>query len=301
MRKLSLGSIVAFSAALLFPWAVAAQTEQSPSAAKAGTEAPFDPHDISGVWYRVSPIQTFGNVPNIQPGLPRSIEGGRGRGTNWVEAPFTPAGKAAYDNNKPGYGPRASPPAFGNDPMGTCDPLGIPRNLNAEVGSSHQTWEIVMTKDRMLQFFQWHHDWREVWTDGRSLPKADDIDPKWDGYSVGHWEGNTFVADSIGFDDRTWLDKFGYAHTDEMKLQERYRRLDHDTLELTMTLTDPEYYTKPWVSDRKLFKLNYSPVKEFPVGEPKIKDWDEQVYCVPSEEYKFNRLVRDAAAGKTDK
>ena len=147
---------------------------ESSAAAKSGSSAPFDPHDISGVWYRVAGF-SFSNVPNVQPGLPRTIEGGRGRGTNLVEAPFTPAGKAAFDKNKPGYGPRASPPAFGNDPMGTCDPLGIPRQLNAEVGSSHQTWEIQMTKDRMFQFFQWHHDWREVWTDGRSLPKTDDL------------------------------------------------------------------------------------------------------------------------------
>lgn len=297
MRKLLTGLIAVLSAALLFSSVTRAQSAQ-PAKAKDG--AAFDPHDLSGVWYRTSPIQTFSNVNNVQPGLAGGEgRGGPGRGMVFEEAPFTPAGKAAYDKNKPGYGPRASPPAFGNDPMGTCDPLGVPRILNAEVGSSHQTWEIVQTKDRMFQFFEWHHDWREVWSDGRPLPKIDDLEPKWDGYSVGRWDGNTFVVDSVGFDDRTWLDKFGYAHTDQMKLQERYRRLDHDTLELTMTLTDPEYYARPWVSDRKIFKLNASPVTEFPTGEPKIKNWDEQVYCAPSEEYKFNQRVRDGAGGKS--
>ncbi len=217
-----------------------AQATRAPAAGKAKTSAaPFDPHDLNGVWYRVSPIQTFSNVYNVQPNLPPNLAGARGRGTVFEEAPFTPAGKAALEKNKPGYGPRVVPPAFGNDPMGTCDPLGIPRNLNAEVGSSHTTWWILQTKDLFIQFFQWHHDHRIVWTDGRSLPKTDDLDPKWNGYSVGHWDGNTFVVDSIGFDARTWLDKFGYPHTENMKLQERYRRLDHDTLELTMTLTDP--------------------------------------------------------------
>ena len=95
--------------------------------------------------------------------------------------------------------------------------------------------------------------------------------------------------DSVGFDDRTWLDKFGYAHSDEMRLQERYRRVDADTLELTMTITDPQYYTKPWESDRKIFKLNALQFE---------KPWDEQIYCVPSEENKFNRLIRDPASGK---
>ena len=286
--------------AALACWSTAfAQTAPAPAAAKAkASSAPFDPHDLNGVWYRTTPIQTFSNVYNVQPDLPPNLAGARGRGTVFAEAPFTPAGKAALEKNKPGYGPRVVPPAFGNDPMGTCDPLGIPRNLNAEVGSSHTTWWILQTKDLFIQFFQWHHDHRIVWTDGRSLPKTDDLDPKWNGYSVGHWDGNTFVVDSIGFDARTWLDKFGYPHTENMKLQERYRRLDHDTLELTMTLTDPEYYSRPWESDRKLFKLNGSPIKEFPVGEPFVKNWDQQVYCAPSEEFKFNEKVRDNGAGK---
>ena len=116
-----------------------------------------------------------------------------------------------------------------------------------------------------------------------------DLDRKWNGHSVGRWEGDTFVMDSVGFDDSTWLDKFGYAHSDEMRLQERYRRVDADTLELTMTITDPQYYSKPWESDRKVFKLNALQFE---------KPWDEQIYCVPSEEYKFNRLIRDPASGK---
>ena len=80
---------------------------------------PFDPHDLSGKWVRTSGNQGFSNVP----------ETGRG---NFPEAPFTAAGKAAYLQNYPGYGPRANA-TLRNDPMGTCDPLGVPRNLNAEV------------------------------------------------------------------------------------------------------------------------------------------------------------------------
>ena len=220
MRKLLIASTGALTLALVFYSGARAQSTQPSSAA-----APIDPHDLSGVWLRVSPFQTFSNVDNRQPGL-----GGR-RGLVYQEAPLNSAGKAAYEKSKPGYGPRAVPPAVGNDPMGTCDPLGIPRLLNAEYASGRH-WEIVQTKDRMFQFFLPRHGWREIWTDGRALPKTDDLEPKWDGYSIGHWDGNTFVVDSIGFDDRTWLDKFGFRHTDQMKLQERYRRLDRDTLEL---------------------------------------------------------------------
>ena len=273
--------------------AASAQTGGAPSAPKAPTktaQAAFDPRDLNGNWYRTSRYQTFSNVNPTN----RFIVGGqrpRDQSAGTQEAPFTEKGRAKFELSKPGYGPRASEPANGNDPMGTCDPLGVPRILNAEVGSSHDWWEIVQTPTRFFQYVEWHHDYRIVYTDGRQLPKIDSVDPTWDGFSVGHWDGNTFVVDSMGFDDRTWLDKFGYPHTDQMRLQERYRRVDHDTLELTMTLTDPEFYSRPWESDKKVFKLNAGTI---------AKPWDEQVYCVPSEEYKFNRLVRDPAGGKKD-
>ena len=106
---------------------------------------PFDPHDLTGKWVRTSPNQGFSNVP----------ETGRG---NFPEAPFTPAGKEAYQQNYPGYGPRADA-ARRNDPMATCDPLGVPRNLNAEVVSSHNWWEVTQTRDRIIQFFEWHHEY----------------------------------------------------------------------------------------------------------------------------------------------
>jgi hypothetical protein len=90
-----------------------------------------------------------------------------------------------------------------------------------------------------------------VWTDGRQLPK--DPDPRWYGYSVGHWEDDsTFVVDSNGTDERTWLDNAGNPHSTEMKVEERYHRVNGNTLELTVTLDDPKAYTKPWVARNKL-------------------------------------------------
>jgi len=93
MRRVLVGSLVALAGAVVFSSVMLAQTAEPSAAAKSGSSAPFDPHDISGVWYRTSPIQTFSAVPNVQPGLPRTIEGGRGRGANLVEAPFTPPGR----------------------------------------------------------------------------------------------------------------------------------------------------------------------------------------------------------------
>jgi hypothetical protein len=120
------------------------------------------------------------------------------------------------------------------------------------------------------------------------LPAVDDVEPRWNGYSVGHWDRNVFIVDSVGFDPRTWLDHNGYPHSDQMRLQERYRLIDGDTLELTMTLTDPEYYSAPFRSDVKRFKRD----RELQEG------WDEQIFCVPSEEQRFNKLIRDGGVGK---
>jgi hypothetical protein len=99
-------------------------------APQAAPQQKFDPHDLSGHWNRTSRFQTFSNVPS-----------GQGNAAGTAEAPFTPAGKAKFDANKPGYGPRAVPPAIGNDPMGTCDPLGIPRLLNTKSSHRIKRWK----------------------------------------------------------------------------------------------------------------------------------------------------------------
>ena len=263
MRNHSMSFMVVLLTVLVLPPVAAAQT--SPS---------FDPHDLNGIWNWASPDRGFSlDVP-----------------------PMTPEGEARFNANKPGYGTplgspprpgapvehigrrRAVPPAQGNDPVGECNPLGMPRVL-----FTLGPFEFIQTKDRILQFIEWHRVLREIWTDGRKLPEPDR--PRWYGYSVGRWEGDTFVVDSHGYDDRTWLDHFGYPHSDEMRLQERYRRFASDTLELTVTLNDPKTYTKPWISEKKVYKLR--PGTEI----------SEEI-CAPIDEVdNFNKRVRDPAGG----
>lgn len=193
---------------------------------------------------------------------------------------LTPWGQAKFDATRPVYGPRAVQGGFGNDPMSTCDPLGMPRNLFLEV--SIYGFEIDQAPDRVYQFFEWAHSYRVIWADGRPLPT--DPDPRWMGYSVGAWEGDTFVVRSLGFDERTWLDHFGNPVSDDMTLEERYRRLDRDTLELKMVINAPKAYTQPWVSETKILRL--APNAE-----------QDEIFCVPTEEQRFNRLVRDPGSG----
>jgi hypothetical protein len=241
---------------------------------------PFDPHNLSGVWSMPTKRGYFerhslnDKAIKIDPSVPPQM------GSDTTPPPMTPWGKAKFDETKVSYGPRSVPPGLGNDPVSTCEPMGYPRDLWE---ANLRPFEFIQTPERVLQHMQFHDVWRTVWTDGRALPK--NPDPAWYGYAVGKWEGDTFVVDSAGYDDRTWIDHFGNPHSDQMRLQERYRRVDPDSLEVTMTLTDPKAYTQPWVSDKITFVNAKAAIFE--------------EICAPSEENHFNDRIRDAAVGKS--
>ncbi len=274
-----------------FPLA-AQQVRQAPAPAPPANA--FNPRDLSGKWLRTTPFQSYSNVKGGANEFQNEItltgkaDLSRNTGLQYIEVPFTAAGKAAFEKNIPSYGLRITAPKDGNDPQGNCDPWGVPRLINGQVAGPHAGWSALQTADKFIQFSGWHHIYREVWTDGRKLPSIDEAEPKWNGYSVGRWEGNTFIVESLGFDPRTWLDHNGYPHTDQMRLTERYRLRDANTLELQMTIVDPEYYSAPFPSDLKVFTRDRE----------HEKDWDEQIFCVPSEESRFNRLIRDGGVGK---
>ena len=219
-----------------------------------------DPHDLSGVWTRATGSGSLGN-----------------------DVKMTPAGEAKFMANKPSFGPRMVPPALGNDPMGHCDPLGLVRNIILEVAG--RSFEFAQMNDRVIQFYEWAHQYRTIWTDGRAFPKDPEL--RWNGYSVGKWEGNTFMVDTMGFDPRTWLDNLGHPHTENMHVQERYTRTDRNTLTMTFTITDPAYYPEPYVSGVKTHRLNSEMTEDDKI----------ETFCVPSEEENFNQNIRNPAAG----
>jgi len=259
----------------------------------------FDPHDLSGIWTRSSSPKGFTG------GGTCADCGDRGYGKN--VPPLTPEGKKMFDANKPSYGRtlgtadaaahpeedigrrRAVSPANGTDPYQYCNPMGITRALIFP-----HPIEVFVLPDRIIQHFSWGEGIRTIWTDGRKLIEDPD-QPRWWGYSAGHWEGDTFVVESNGHDERTWIDHFGYPHSDQMHLQERYKRTNYNILELNWTITDPKVYTKPWVGDTKRFHLIQS--KDITT----VDGWTGMMEdpCAPADEVdQFDRRIRDLTGTK---
>ena len=243
---------------------------------------PFDPKDLSGVWR--GSLYGYGlKVP-----------------------PFTPEGQKRFEANKPSYGlalgtpealartdwhigrRRGVPPAIGNDPVAACNPLGLMRLILY----SPSPFEVLQVQNKLVQRFEWTWDHREVWSDGRPLPNVDDYLPRWNGYSVGRWDGDTFVVETVGLDERQWLDHFGYPISSAARLQERWRRVNRSNLEITMTLTDPTIYATPWESDPARFRLVE--------GEVSPNVWNALVEdkCVPLDNDPFyEKAVKPAGGG----
>jgi hypothetical protein len=243
-----------FFAILFFPLKLHSQTNQ-PSA------APALSHDLSGIWMQYPD----GDVPGV-PGM-NAVD-------DRTRPPLTPWGKEKFDAARPLVGPRAVP-GEENNPALRCDPDGPPKLLNLP-----NPFELIQIPGRVLMFFELGHIWREIWTDGRPLPK--DPEPSYLGYSVGKWEGDTFIVDTIGFNDKLWDDSYGNPRSDATHLTERYRRLNENTLEMQIIIDDPKAYTKQWVSPPKLHKL-----------EPgwEIAEW----FCVLDEDNAYDKVVRKPA------
>jgi len=130
-----------------------------------------------------------------------------------------------------------------DDPYGYCLPPGVPRinNLIAFKLVTTPRLTVLLYETSVGLMF------RQVFTDGRPLPEV--TEPTWLGYSVGRWDGETFVVDSVGFRDGGWLDtRKGRPHSSAMRLTERFRRSDFGHLELSMTIDDPRAYKKPWTT-----------------------------------------------------
>ena len=125
-------------------------------------------------------------------------------------------------------------------PGAYCLPSGIPEKLSIPDGL-----KVIQTPDVMLFLFESRTIYRQVFTDGRALP-PEDVNPTWMGYSVGRWEGDTFVAETKYSNGKTWLDMRGLPATEKLHVIERYTRPTIGRVNIEVTIDDPGAYTKPW-------------------------------------------------------
>ena len=234
--------------------------------------APAPKHDISGIWEGtgITGIGVLGATNMPEDGKPEH------------QPPYTPLGLETLNAHKPSNGVRSVLPGETNDPVVTCDPQGIPREDLYEL----RTTQILQTPLNVYVLYEFGRIWRVIWTDGRDLPK--DPEPRWFGYSVGKWvDDYTFVVQTSGTDERTWIDRAGRPHSADLVVEEKFHRVDHDTLELTVTINDPKMYTKPWVPlDKLRFRL-----------EPPNFDVREMI-CSPSEFAEYNKVIGKPASGQ---
>lgn len=248
--------------------------------------APAPRHDISGIWdaWTEGGIEAKGALEHPALGADDrqdSVSGQPDERNILHPLPYTPLGLEALKANKPAVGIRAVPAALTNDPVDSCEPPGFPRTELFEF----RVIELAQTKNQVLFLNQFYNNWRIIWTDGRELPKDSDS-PRWNGYSVGKWvDDYTFVAQTVGLDERTWLDNAGRPHSSDLRVEELFHRVDYDTLELTVTINDPKMYTQPWQALNK-FVLHRLP-----------DDFDpEEFICSPSEVTEYNKSVGNPVA-----
>ena len=222
MRSSSLGLTLVLASLLFSTGGAYAQTAEKQSAAGSQGYAPAS--GLSGIWMNRAP-----------------------RGVGWYnyalagpDVPMTPWAEEQFKASKPSFGPHGYEDS--NDPAYACLPPG-PTRVYAFGGAEMQ---IAQVPGRVIILFG--RDVRQIYTDGRDHPK--NLQATWMGHSVGHWEGDTLVVDTVGIKDRNWIDRMGHTHSDQLHVVERFRRVDANTLNLDMILDDSKAFTKAWTAQR---------------------------------------------------
>jgi hypothetical protein len=254
----SLTNAVGLSALLLWPLWVSAQwldhptpglprgADGTPDLAAPAPRTVAGVPNLSGVWYQPDGPPFAPEPFGVRYALNLAADLKPG------EVSMTPAAAEVY-RERLGSAGRDSP-------TGLCQLPGVPLITVAPLPH-----KIVQTPGLTVILYEAMNTFRQIFTDGRTLPE--DPAPTWMGYSVGHWDGDTFVVDSAGFNDRTWLDLQGRPHTDRLHVTERFRRRDVGHIDYEVTIDDPGAYTRPWSVSFELRLLPDTDLLEFNCNE----------------------------------
>ncbi|MBZ5643388.1 MAG: hypothetical protein LAO19_11555 [Acidobacteriia bacterium] len=220
MRFRIIGPVLALIATLVFsPASFSQSAEPSPAA----TATP----DLSGLWIR---LRDKGAMARGYPSFVLDFGSAMSPMTPWAASKFK-INSALY------HGDDAS--TVLSDPIFQCYPPGVPR-----IYLQNFPVQIVQIPGQVIMLFEYDHFIRRIYTDGR--PHDKDQGALWMGDTIGKWEGDTLVADTDSFNDKTLLDRVGHVHSADMRVVERLRRIDRDTLEIEFTVDDRKAFTKPW-------------------------------------------------------
>jgi len=214
--------------------------------------------------------RTRDGKPNLTAAAPRSSDGKPDLSGVWQTEPIPPSESLLGENFSfvvPGDDPRTFNKYFWNiladfkpaeapirpeaaelfrkngasaiTPVSSCLPLSIP---GADM-LGYAPFKMIQTRGVTVVLYELDNTHRQIYTDGRKLPA--DPNPAWMGYSVGHWEGDTLVVDSAGFNDKARLDGFGHPRSEALRVQERFHRRDFGHMDLQITVDDSKMYLKP--------------------------------------------------------
>jgi len=135
-----------------------------------------------------------------------------------------------------------------DNPDANCMPMGI-----TQFHMQPQPRKIIQTPKLIVILYEANYGQRTIYMDGRPLPKQGDPQPWWYGYSVGRWDGDTLVVETVGHNDQTWFDHAGNFHSDALTVIERLTRTAADVITYEATMTDPKVFTRPWTIRMPLY------------------------------------------------
>ena len=170
--------------------------------------------DLSGIWDRPPVLDMSKNGPNQQGAGPLPF-------TDWAKANLV----EEFDSS------------------GHCLPIGYTRNINSPFPI-----EIAQRPNRVVMLYEMNNTFHVIFTDGREHPK--DVEPTWAGHSIGHWEGDTLVVDTVGFNEKNRVDTEGHPHSDKLHVVERFTRTDATRMAYEIVIEDPKAYSRPWKNVR---------------------------------------------------